>query len=66
VLTASIIAMITMMMEAVRASEMSVNIDQTTQFNNPEDSHLHVLNILVSCYDLGLVFLWVFTIVTRQ
>jgi hypothetical protein len=39
VLTASIIRSI--MMEAVRISETSVNFYETTQRNIPEDSHLH-------------------------
>jgi hypothetical protein len=38
VLAASII---TLMMEAASTSETSVNFYQTTQRNNPEDSHLH-------------------------
>jgi hypothetical protein len=29
------------MMEAASISETSVNVYQTTQRNNPEDSHLH-------------------------
>jgi hypothetical protein len=33
--------LIALMMEAANTSEMSVNICQTTQRNNPEDSHLH-------------------------
>jgi hypothetical protein len=32
---------ITLMMEAVNSSEMPINIYQTTQCYNPEDSHLH-------------------------
>jgi hypothetical protein len=31
----------TLMTEAARTSEMSVNFYQTTRHNNPEDSHLH-------------------------
>jgi hypothetical protein len=31
----------TMTMEAASTSETSVNFYQTTQRNNPEDSHLH-------------------------
>jgi hypothetical protein len=34
-------AIIALMMEAARTSEMSVNFYQTTQRNSPEDSHLH-------------------------
>jgi hypothetical protein len=33
--------MITLMMEAADTCEMSVNFNQTTRRNNPEDSHLH-------------------------
>jgi hypothetical protein len=33
--------MITLMMEAARTSEMSVNFYLTTWCYNPEDSHLH-------------------------
>jgi hypothetical protein len=33
--------LIALMMEAVSASETSVNFYQTTRRNNPEDSHLH-------------------------
>jgi hypothetical protein len=29
------------MMKAARTSETSVNVYQTTWYNNPEDSHLH-------------------------
>jgi hypothetical protein len=32
---------ITLMMEAASTSETFVNFHQTTQRNNPEDSHLH-------------------------
>jgi hypothetical protein len=32
---------IALMMEAARTSETLVNFYQTTQCNNPEDSHLH-------------------------
>jgi hypothetical protein len=32
---------IALMMEAASTSETSVNFYQTTQRNNPEDSHLH-------------------------
>jgi hypothetical protein len=32
---------IALLMEAVSTSETSVNFYQTTQPNNPEDSHLH-------------------------
>jgi hypothetical protein len=32
---------ITLMMEAAGSSEMSVYFYQTTQYNIPEDSHLH-------------------------
>jgi hypothetical protein len=35
------VVVIALMMEAARTSETSVNIYQTTQYNNPEDSHLH-------------------------
>jgi hypothetical protein len=42
VLAASII--IALMMDAVSTSETSVNFYQSTRCNNPEDSHLHVLN----------------------
>jgi hypothetical protein len=41
VLAASIIRVIDLMMEAASTSEMLVNFYQTTQLNNPEDSHLH-------------------------
>jgi hypothetical protein len=42
VLAASIISKITtLMMEAARTSEKSVNFYQTARRNNPEDSHLH-------------------------
>jgi hypothetical protein len=34
-------SIITLMIEAVSSSETLVNIYQTTQFNMPEDSHLH-------------------------
>jgi hypothetical protein len=44
VLAASIIranrAIISLMMEAARTSETSVNVYQNTPRNNPEDSHL--------------------------
>jgi hypothetical protein len=33
--------LIALMMEAVRTSETSVNFNQTTRCNNPDDSHLH-------------------------
>jgi hypothetical protein len=36
-----VVALITLMMEAASTSETSVNFSQTTQCNNPEDSHLH-------------------------
>jgi hypothetical protein len=43
VLAASIIrAIITLMKEAGSTPETSVNFYQTTQRNNPEDSHLHM------------------------
>jgi hypothetical protein len=35
-----------LMMEAANTSETSVNFYQTTQRNNPEDSHLHTF-----CYE---------------
>jgi hypothetical protein len=38
VVAATIIAL---MMEAASTSEASVKFYQTTQYNNPEDSHLH-------------------------
>jgi hypothetical protein len=43
VLAASIIraTIIALMMNAANTSEMSVNFYQTTQCDNPEDSHLH-------------------------
>jgi hypothetical protein len=34
-----VVVMIALMMEAARTSETSVNFYQTTQCNNPEDSH---------------------------
>jgi hypothetical protein len=41
VLATSIITIvIALMMEAASTSEMSLNFHQTTQRNNPEDSHL--------------------------
>jgi hypothetical protein len=41
VLAASIIrAIIILMMETARTSEISINFYQTTQHNHPEDSHL--------------------------
>jgi hypothetical protein len=36
-----------MMMEAASTSETSVNVYQTTRRNNPEDSHLRLLNGLI-------------------
>jgi hypothetical protein len=36
-----VIIIITLMMEAESTSETSVNVYQTTQRNNPEDSNLH-------------------------
>jgi hypothetical protein len=43
VLAASIIrVMITLMMEAVNTSEISVNFYQTAWCNNAEDSHLYI------------------------
>jgi hypothetical protein len=43
VLAASTITVITaLMMETTRTAETSVNIYQTTEHNNPEDSH-HLL-----------------------
>jgi hypothetical protein len=36
-----VVAMIALMMEAVRASEALVNLHQSTRRYNPEDSHLH-------------------------
>jgi hypothetical protein len=43
VLAASIIrAIIALVMEAANTSETSVNFYQTTQHNNPKDSHLHI------------------------
>jgi hypothetical protein len=33
---------LTLMMEAVRTSEISMKLYQTTQHNIPEDGHLHV------------------------
>jgi hypothetical protein len=41
VLTASIIMVIALMMEAASTSETSVNFYETTRRNIPEDSHLH-------------------------
>jgi hypothetical protein len=38
---------ITLMMEALRISEMLVNFYQTTWHNNPEDSHLQFTICLV-------------------
>jgi hypothetical protein len=50
VLAASIIrAIITLMMEAASTSEMSVNLQQTIQSYNPNDSHLYAQNTFVSC-----------------
>jgi hypothetical protein len=34
-------------MEAASTSETSVNVYQTTRRNNPEDSHLHGMNIRI-------------------
>jgi hypothetical protein len=42
VLASSIIKAIALAMEAASTSGMSVNVCQTTQRNNPEDSHLHI------------------------
>jgi hypothetical protein len=36
-----VVALITLMMEAASTSEMLVYFCQTTQCNNPENSHLH-------------------------
>jgi hypothetical protein len=33
--------LITLMVKAASNSEMSANFYQSTQYNNPEDSHLH-------------------------
>jgi hypothetical protein len=41
VFTASIIYLIALIIEAVSASETSVNFYQTARRNIPEDSHLH-------------------------
>jgi hypothetical protein len=37
----SLVELIALMMEAASTSEMLANVYQTTQRNNPEDSHLH-------------------------
>jgi hypothetical protein len=42
----SIIKAIALMTEAVRASEMSVNFNVTTRRYIPEDSKLHVSNVI--------------------
>jgi hypothetical protein len=34
------VSIIALMMEAARTSETSVNFNQTTRLNNPEDGHL--------------------------
>jgi hypothetical protein len=36
-----VVSIIKAMMEAANTSETSVNFYQTTECNNPEDSHLH-------------------------
>jgi hypothetical protein len=38
--------LIALMMATASTSETSVNFHQTTQRNNPEDSHLHLLSYL--------------------
>jgi hypothetical protein len=38
-----LMVIVTLMMQAVSTSEMSVSIYQTTQHNISEDSHLHTL-----------------------
>jgi hypothetical protein len=35
-----------LMMKAASTSEMSVNFNQTTQHNHPEDSHMHKVPLL--------------------
>jgi hypothetical protein len=43
-LTAFIMRLIALMMEAASTSETSVNFYQTTRRNIPEDTHLHTLS----------------------
>jgi hypothetical protein len=40
---------IALMMEAARTSETSLNFYQTTRRYNPEDSHLHSLDLFIYC-----------------
>jgi hypothetical protein len=74
---ASIIrAVIALMMEAARTSEMSVNFYQATRRNNPEDSHLQTIpcfqeyllwfsdeskNIIVITRKMKMAVFWVVT-----
>jgi hypothetical protein len=58
VFAASIIrAIIALMMEAANTSETSVNVYQTTQCNNPEDSYLHTRRLENLKSHLGILFL---------
>jgi hypothetical protein len=40
----NIFSVIALMLEAAGTSETSVNFYQTTWYNNPEDSHLHIFH----------------------
>jgi hypothetical protein len=50
---------ITLMMEAVSCSETSVNINQTTRRNIPEDGHLHQCALFFLRVTPIHIFLWV-------
>jgi hypothetical protein len=45
VLAASIIKVIALMMKAANTSETMVNFYQTTQYTNPENSHLQNIEV---------------------
>jgi hypothetical protein len=45
------VVVIALMMEAVSTSGRSVNLYQTTRRNDPEDSHLHTIIILIPVPD---------------
>jgi hypothetical protein len=46
--------LIALMMEAENTSETSVKFHQTTRFNNPENSHLHLLSFFLLSKNLKM------------
>jgi glycyl-tRNA synthetase alpha subunit len=43
-------------MEAASSSELSINFQQTTRLNNPEDSRIHEFSVRINRQKSGTVF----------